>query len=224
VADQIQTQTSEEKQVATSAAPPVNLEKDYVPIADFRKFQGVKDKEVAQVRAESAAQAAELEKMRDQMAQVISDPAARAKFQSQRQEAELQKYRAKDAVNEQRRQLAATWGIPEDVLGDTNNAAEMTKNALDWQKEQLEATMVTAEQAAKEKEVQRTENEGGHKVSLAPGAPPQAAAASDTEIDKEISDLRTVAHGGGSAGSAARMQILELERQRQRGRVPRARV
>jgi len=104
------------------------------------------------------------------------------------------------------------------------DSGEVTLLALNWQKEQRDSAIAGANKAVKEREVEEVEESGGHAVSMAAGTPPDRQRLNSDDIDKRITELRTVSRGRGSAAEQARVEIYKLERQRQHAGPIRARV
>lgn len=214
---------TEAQEVAPSAQPQtVDLSK-YVPLEDFRKFQSTKDREVAEAKRIAEDSQKRQEAIEAQLEQLIADPAQRAAYQQERLKTQLEFYKQRDEMGKQRQWFHDNYGVPMEVLENAQTPAEATKLTLDWQREQkVQAAPVV--KTEKEKEIERLEEEGGHTVSLSPGTPPERQLLSDSQIEKEIADLRVISQKGGSAGARARVEILKLEQQKQRGRAPRAKV
>jgi hypothetical protein len=191
---------------------------------DLRRFQSIKDKEVAEARriAEAAQKRAEEAELK--MENLIQDPAVKAQLQSERLHAQLDHYKAREEMDKQRRWFADSYGVPINVLEEAKDPGEVTLLALNWQKEQVAAAAVAAAKAKKEDEVEQTEASGGHTVSLAPGTEPTRQRLNSDQIDSQILSLRATARTRGPEAQRARIAILDLERQRQQGMSSKPRV
>jgi len=195
---------------------PINLDE----LDEFRQYKSARDKREAELQRQISAMQKELEDARNEMLNLIDDPAARQELKVKRMEAQLAQYRQQEQLNQTRQAIASRWGIPVSVLESASTGPEMTALAMDYLKEQ-------ASKAGQEKPEPKPEpdkNDVADVVSTTSGTPPTEQRLTSAKLDEQIENLRKVAQQGGSAGERARIQILKLEAQRGRKGIPSAKI
>jgi len=217
-------------QEATSEAVPKGTQDNSVELkkqieameAKLRTVQSTKDREVSAATQRADALAAEIGALRNQIETMITDPTAKTEFQAKQLQAELERYKAKDMTEKQRRMFSERYKVPETVFDGIDDPRMMTTKALDWLREQADKAATVVEKPVA-KPVPQPEPEAD-KVSLATAPSPDKTATSVSQLDKQILELRKIAQAGGSAGERARRDILKLELQRKKPKAVSAQV
>jgi len=201
----------QETETSQPTQQPINLD----DLEDFRKYKSTRDKREAELRRQLETQQQQLSQLSQQMENLVQDPTARAKLREDRMQAELERYRAQDLMNRQRRLMAERWNVPESVLAEAEDGPSMTEAALDYLRDRATQPVPTKTPVVEQPKQEDLEP-GADDVSVAPGTPPTVQRLTETEIDEQIASLRQIAQKGGARASQARVEILKLEVQKAR--------
>lgn len=195
---------------------PVNLDE----LDEFRQYKSARDKREAEMQKKLSTMQKELEDARNEMLELIDDPAARQELKVKRMEAQLAQYQQREQLNQTRQSIADRWGIPVEVLASASTGSEMTAKALDYLKEQASQPV----SAPKSEPDDDDDQDVSDAVSTTSGTPPTEQRLTSANIEEEIENLRKVSQQGGSAGARARVEILKLQAKLGKKGLPSARI
>ncbi|MDD5219014.1 MAG: hypothetical protein PHV11_00400 [Candidatus Bipolaricaulis sp.] len=152
---------------AKSIPNEINQKEEMVPVAEFRKLQAAKDREVAAALAESRALRESQEAMRKQLESLeatVADPEARRKLADQRMQAELDALRKESALRKLFHRIATDYEVPVSVLETAIDESSAVKAALDWLKSEAKQVKEAAKEQQRQEAISAKEKDGALNV------------------------------------------------------------
>lgn len=134
-----------------------------VSVAEFRKLQAAKDREVAAAVAEARAlqeSHAAMQKQLEALEATIADPEARRKLADQRVQAELDALRKEASLRKLFYRIAADYDVPVNVLETAVDESSAVKAALDWLKNETKQAKAAVTEQQRQEAILAKEKEG----------------------------------------------------------------
>jgi DNA repair exonuclease SbcCD ATPase subunit len=211
--DNIQEPTQEQT-VSTEASQDVSarvqeLERKASEATEaLRKVQSTKDAEVAAANRRAQEQAAQVEQLRQQMLELVHDPAARADLQMKQMQAELEHFRqvekARQDTEMARQAYSEQFGVPLEHLAAAKDPHEAFQMAGNYVKSKISASSTPPAQEEPP-------------VVVATSTAPQTRP--EVEYDARVKELREEVKATGKSKSLDYVKASKVQRGGTRPRV-----